>query len=86
MHIQLKHYPVEVIGGRDCAKVTKTPQHMDTWYLGEKVKFGALHTPCHTQDSICFFAEEGPNRAVFTGDTLFIGGKFVVLVLFFGSG
>ena len=34
----------------------------------------ALHTPCHTQDSICYFAEDGDDRAVFTGDTLFIGG------------
>merc|ERR1711977_611229 len=34
----------------------------------------ALHTPCHTQDSICFFFEDGNERAVFTGDTLFIGG------------
>jgi hydroxyacylglutathione hydrolase len=34
----------------------------------------ALHTPCHTQDSICYFMEDGNDRAVFTGDTLFIGG------------
>ena len=34
----------------------------------------ALHTPCHTQDSICYFFEDGNDRAVFTGDTLFIGG------------
>lgn len=36
----------------------------------------ALHTPCHTQDSICFaFTDTTTNqRAVFTGDTLFIGG------------
>lgn len=34
----------------------------------------ALHTPCHTQDSICYFFEDGDQRAVFTGDTLFIGG------------
>lgn len=34
----------------------------------------ALHTPCHTQDSICFLFEDGDQRAVFTGDTLFIGG------------
>lgn len=34
----------------------------------------ALHTPCHTQDSICYLFEDGNDRAVFTGDTLFIGG------------
>lgn len=36
----------------------------------------ALHTPCHTQDSICYFLEDGDQRAVFTGDTLFTGGIF----------
>jgi hypothetical protein len=35
----------------------------------------ALHTPCHTQDSICYFAQDGDEKVVFTGDTLFIGGK-----------
>lgn len=34
-----------------------------------------LATPCHTQDSICYYVTtpEHPG-AVFTGDTLFIGG------------
>jgi hydroxyacylglutathione hydrolase len=34
----------------------------------------ALYTPCHTQDSICWFIQDGEDRAVFTGDTLFHGG------------
>ena len=34
-----------------------------------------LHTPCHTQDSVCYFLEDGTGRAVFTGDTLFIAGS-----------
>lgn len=38
----------------------------------------ALHTPCHTQDSICYLFEDGNDKAVFTGDTLFIGGKIVI--------
>lgn len=33
----------------------------------------ALHTPGHSPDSISIVAEEGEERAVFTGDTLFIG-------------
>jgi hydroxyacylglutathione hydrolase len=33
-----------------------------------------LHTPCHTQDSVCYFLEHEGSKAVFTGDTLFIGG------------
>ena len=41
--------------------------------LGE-VKLKALHTPGHSPDSISIVAEEGgKDKAVFTGDTLFIG-------------
>jgi len=41
--------------------------------LGEK-KVRVLHTPGHTEDSICLY----DGREVFTGDTLFVGtiGKF----------
>ena len=72
---QLKTYSVPIIGGKDCAKVTKTPSHEETFTVGDGIKVRALHTPCHTQDSICYFFEDGKDRAVFTGDTLFIGGK-----------
>ncbi|KAK5122047.1 hypothetical protein LTR85_004293 [Meristemomyces frigidus] len=70
----LKTYSVPIIGGKDCAKVTKTPSHGETFTIGEGIKVKALHTPCHTQDSICYLFEDGEDRAVFTGDTLFIGG------------
>ncbi|TKX26114.1 putative hydroxyacylglutathione hydrolase [Elsinoe australis] len=70
----LKTYSVPVIGGKDCAKVTKTPSHGETFTIGSGIKVKALHTPCHTQDSICYLFEDGDERAVFTGDTLFIGG------------
>lgn len=63
-----------MIGGKDCAKVTKTPSHGETFTIGSGIKVKALHTPCHTQDSICYLFEDGDERAVFTGDTLFIGG------------
>jgi hydroxyacylglutathione hydrolase len=69
-----KHYPVPIIGGKDCEKVTQTPPHNSTFTVGSGIKVTALHTPCHTQDSICYFFEDGNDRAVFTGDTLFIGG------------
>lgn len=54
--------------------MTFTPSH------GEKLKIGgiqvtSLHTPCHTQDSICWFMEQDGHRAVFTGDTLFNSGE-----------
>ncbi|KAF5025906.1 hypothetical protein F66182_2025 [Fusarium sp. NRRL 66182] len=64
---------LDIIGGRDCEGVTKTPGHGETFKLGD-ITFKGVHTPCHTQDSICFFAEDGNDKAVFTGDTLFIGG------------
>ncbi|KAL4891278.1 beta-lactamase-like protein [Aspergillus ambiguus] len=63
-----------VIGGRNCQSVTKTPAHGETFKIGERISVKALHTPCHTQDSICYFMQDGEERVVFTGDTLFIGG------------
>ncbi|GAA5904085.1 hypothetical protein JCM8208_003441 [Rhodotorula glutinis] len=48
---------------------------------GDKFKVGdldvtAVHTPCHTRDHICYFVEDKKKneRAVFTGDTLFVSG------------
>jgi hydroxyacylglutathione hydrolase len=66
-----------VIGGKDCEKVTKTPKHGETFNIGS-IAVKALHTPCHTQDSICFFMQDGDDKVVFTGDTLFHGGKLLV--------
>jgi len=62
-----------VIGGKDCEAVKKTPGDGETFRIGE-IEVKALHTPCHTQDSICYFMKDGEERVVFTGDTLFIGG------------
>ncbi|KAI9846988.1 MAG: Cytoplasmic glyoxalase II [Sclerophora amabilis] len=63
-----------VLGGKDCEAVTKTPQDGESVSIGQGIKGKALYTPCHTQDSICWFLEDGDERVVFTGDTLFIGG------------
>ncbi|KAL8795132.1 MAG: hypothetical protein Q9195_002429 [Heterodermia aff. obscurata] len=72
---QLTHFKgLQVIGGKDCQAVTKTPEHKATFKIGQNITVTALHTPCHTQDSICWFMEDGNDRVVFTGDTLFIGG------------
>lgn len=54
--------------------MTETPRHNETFKIGDRLTVTALHTPCHTQDSICFYLEDGEDRAVFTGDTLFIAG------------
>ncbi|KAF3185623.1 Cytoplasmic glyoxalase II, variant 2 [Orbilia oligospora] len=71
----LKQYPhTPVIGGKDCDQVTTTPKHNETFKIGEGINVRAIHTPCHTQDSICYFLEDGEEKVVFTGDTLFIAG------------
>ncbi|GAB7363938.1 hypothetical protein MBLNU230_g4500t1 [Neophaeotheca triangularis] len=70
----LKSYNVPIIGGKDCSKVNTVPSHGSSFKVGEGITVKALHTPCHTQDSICYLFEDGNDRAVFTGDTLFIGG------------
>ena len=72
---QFKDIPV--IGGKDCEVVTRTPKHDETFKIGSGITVKALHTPCHTQDSICWFMEDGTEKVVFTGDTLFIGGCHV---------
>lgn len=64
-----------VIGGTKCEAVTRTPEDKETFKIGESISVRALHTPCHTQDSICWFMEDGNDHVVFTGDTLFIGGE-----------
>ncbi|KAH0493861.1 hypothetical protein TgHK011_000507 [Trichoderma gracile] len=62
-----------IIGGKDCEGVTKTPKHGETFKIGD-ISVTVVHTPCHTQDSICYYMEDSTGRAVFTGDTLFISG------------
>lgn len=68
-----------MIGGKDCQKVTRTPKHHETFNIGN-ISVKALHTPCHTQDSICFFMQDGNDKVVFTGDTLFHGGGVLVFL------
>jgi hydroxyacylglutathione hydrolase len=62
-----------IIGGKDCEAVTMTPANGEIFNVGD-ISVKALYTPCHTQDSICWFMQDGEDKAVFTGDTLFHGG------------
>ncbi|KAH8664028.1 beta-lactamase-like protein [Xylariales sp. PMI_506] len=62
-----------IIGGKECAGVTKTPPNGEAFQLGS-ITIKGLYTPCHTQDSICWYLQDGEDRVVFTGDTLFHGG------------
>ena len=78
LNAQLSQFKgLSVIGGKDCDDVTRTPKHEETFKIGEGISVKALHTPCHTQDSICWLMEDGNERVVFTGDTLFIGGNAI---------
>jgi glyoxylase-like metal-dependent hydrolase (beta-lactamase superfamily II) len=69
-----------IIGGKQCEAVTRTPADRSTFKLGS-ISVKALYTPCHTQDSICWFMQDGDHKVVFTGDTLFIGGVSGLSVL-----
>jgi len=62
-----------VIAGKDSDAVTQTPA-ADAGFSFGSILVKALHTPCHTQDSICWYMQDGDQKAVFTGDTLFSGG------------
>ncbi len=64
---------IPILGGKDCEKVTKTPSNGEDLKVGS-IAVKALYTPCHTQDSICWFFQDGDDKVVFTGDTLFHGG------------
>lgn len=72
-----KKYPdLPIIAGKDSPLVTYTPSHEEVIALGDNLSITALHTPCHTQDSICYFVKDVAtgDKAVFTGDTLFTSG------------
>lgn len=70
----LSYFPsLKVYGGKNASGVTYTPKDKEIFKVGE-VQVEALHTPCHTQDSICYYVSSPSKRAVFTGDTLFTSG------------
>lgn len=74
-----KAFPdVPIYGGSDQVKaVTKLVKDKDEFTIGDSITVKCLATPCHTQDSICYYvtdAKDSAQRGVFTGDTLFIAG------------
>ena len=66
---------IEVIGGLgdNAAAVTREVTEGDSIQVGH-ISVSVLSTPCHTAGHVCFFVEHEGRRAVFTGDTLFVGG------------
>ncbi|KAK6465450.1 hydroxyacylglutathione hydrolase [Scheffersomyces coipomensis] len=71
-----KYPDLPIIAGKDAAHVSYTPSHKEVIDLGDDLSITALHTPCHTQDSICYYVVDSKtkDKAVFTGDTLFTSG------------
>lgn len=75
-HFHEKHPDLPVIAGKDSSLVSYTPSHNEVVDLGDHLAITALHTPCHTTDSICYYVKDTSTgqKAVFTGDTLFTSG------------
>lgn len=66
---------LKVFGGDDrIDALTQKVVHGDELSLGS-LAIKCLFTPCHTTGHICYYVTSGENQpAVFTGDTLFLGG------------
>ncbi|CCK68748.1 hydroxyacylglutathione hydrolase GLO4 KNAG_0B03060 [Huiozyma naganishii CBS 8797] len=67
---------IKVVGGSKLSPgVTDIPEHLHKYQLGD-IEILCIRTPCHTQDSVCYFARDTTTneQCVFTGDTLFTAG------------
>jgi len=67
-----------IYGGSDqIPALTELVTDKSEFKLGKKTLIRCLATPCHTKDSICYYAadiDKPQPGVVFTGDTLFIAG------------
>ncbi|KAI0818709.1 beta-lactamase-like protein [Irpex lacteus] len=67
-------------GSNKAAAATNIVKDKDEFDITENIHVKCLHTPCHTQDSICYYTTPSSTSSsshpggVFTGDTLFIAG------------
>nr|XP_022916686.1 hydroxyacylglutathione hydrolase, mitochondrial isoform X1 [Onthophagus taurus] len=66
---------LQVFGGdHRIGALTNEVKHGDQFAIGD-IHVTCLFTPCHTSGHICYYMNSaGQQPAVFTGDTLFIGG------------
>lgn len=75
MHEKYKN--VEILGGDERIEaINQIVSHDDTFNIGS-LNVKCLATPCHTSGHICYLVTDDAGSdppAVFTGDTLFIGG------------
>ncbi|MFH4982467.1 hypothetical protein AB6A40_009176 [Gnathostoma spinigerum] len=60
-------------GDARVAKMTKKVVDNDKLKVGN-LDITCIFTPCHTSGHICYYVTHNGEKAVFTGDTLFIGG------------
>jgi len=71
-------YNVPIYGGSDkVLALTNLVKDKDEFTVGDNIHVKCLATPCHTQDSICYYVTDTAKNqpgGVFTGDTLFIAG------------
>ncbi|CAG8657394.1 1381_t:CDS:2, partial [Ambispora leptoticha] len=69
---------IKVYGGDDrIPEITEKLTHEQEFKIGNNINVRTLHTPCHTTGSISYYLtdiSDDNQKAVFTGDTLFIGG------------
>eukprot|EP00271_Cylindrocystis_brebissonii_P016368 TRINITY_DN3983_c0_g1_i1.p1 TRINITY_DN3983_c0_g1~~TRINITY_DN3983_c0_g1_i1.p1 ORF type:complete len:258 (+),score=79.20 TRINITY_DN3983_c0_g1_i1:208-981(+) len=70
---------IEVLGGAldHVAGGTTAVQDGMRFAFGGNMEVLAMHTPCHTAGHICYYVtstDGSADPAVFTGDTLFVGG------------
>ncbi|KAF2899483.1 hypothetical protein ILUMI_06696 [Ignelater luminosus] len=66
---------LQVFGGdQRVGALTNKVKHGDKFTIGD-INVECLYTPCHTTGHICYYVTStNQSPAVFTGDTLFIGG------------
>ncbi|TFK42747.1 hydroxyacylglutathione hydrolase [Crucibulum laeve] len=77
--LRASKYPDAIIygGSSKVPALTKLVKDNDEFTIGENIHVKCLSTPCHTQDSICYYVTDKSGNhpgGVFTGDTLFIAG------------
>ncbi|KAG9318259.1 beta-lactamase-like protein [Chiua virens] len=65
-------------GSAQVPALTHLVKDKDEFTIADNIHVKCLATPCHTQDSICYYITDLANTSqaggVFTGDTLFQGG------------
>eukprot|EP01091_Cochliopodium_minus_P014623 TRINITY_DN499_c0_g1_i1.p1 TRINITY_DN499_c0_g1~~TRINITY_DN499_c0_g1_i1.p1 ORF type:complete len:261 (-),score=77.49 TRINITY_DN499_c0_g1_i1:62-844(-) len=72
----LEKFPqAKVYGGsKKVQAVTHVVGEGDEITFGDNLKIKVISAYCHTDDHILFYFEDGNNKSLFTGDTLFVGG------------